>query len=160
EREAARTTPEAPDVQRLLREMIDARCAACVMEVSSHALAQHRVDFTRFAGAVFTNLTRDHLDFHEGMENYFRAKRRLFEMLPPGAPAVVNVDDPYGARLASEFPKALTYALDATADIMPASLSLTLQGLQCELRTPRGTLRLQSPLLGRPNAYNLLAAVS
>jgi UDP-N-acetylmuramoyl-L-alanyl-D-glutamate--2,6-diaminopimelate ligase len=160
EREAARTTPEAPDVQRLLREMIDARCAACVMEVSSHALALHRVDFTRFAGAIFTNLTRDHLDFHEGMEDYFLAKRRLFEMLPSGAPAIVNVDDPYGARLASEFPKALTYSLQTTADVKPASLSLTLQGLQFELRTPRGVLHLRCPLLGRPNAYNLIAAVS
>jgi UDP-N-acetylmuramoyl-L-alanyl-D-glutamate--2,6-diaminopimelate ligase len=82
EREAGRTTPEAPDVQQLLREMAGAGCGACAMEVSSHALALHRVDGTRFAAAVFTNLTRDHLDFHGDMETYFLAKRRLFELLP------------------------------------------------------------------------------
>ena len=82
EREAARTTPEASDVQQLLREMVEAGCGACAMEVSSHALALQRVDEMRFAAAVFTNLTRDHLDFHGDMEAYFPAKRRLFEMLP------------------------------------------------------------------------------
>src|SRR5947209_8126751 len=85
-REATRTTPEAPDVQRLLREMVDAGSGACAMEVSSHALALGRVDETRFAAAVFTNLTRDHLDFHEDMEQYFQSKRRLFEMLPRDRP--------------------------------------------------------------------------
>ena len=87
------------------------------MEVSSHALALRRVEFMRFAAAVFTNLTRDHLDFHRGMEEYFLAKRRLFEMLAPGAPAVVNVDDPYGARLAARIARApSTFALDRVAD--------------------------------------------
>ena len=82
-----RTTPEAPDVQKLLREMVDRGCGACAMEVSSHALSLRRVDGTTFAAGVFTNLTRDHLDFHVDMETYFQAKRRLFEMLPPDAPA-------------------------------------------------------------------------
>src|SRR5438876_3229886 len=98
-REATRTTPEAPDVQRLLREMVDRRCGACAMEVSSHALALRRVDGIRFAAAVFTNLTRDHLDFHGTMEAYFQAKRRLFEMLPRDAPSLINLDDPRGAAL-------------------------------------------------------------
>lgn len=160
ERPAARTTPEAPDVQRLLREMVTQDCRACVMEVSSHALALHRVTFTRFAAAVFTNLTRDHLDFHDGMEEYFLAKRRLFEMLPPDAPAIVNLDDPFGARLAVQFPRALTYGLDRPAAVSPASLTLSLDGVTCDVRTPRGSLRLRSPLLGRPNAYNLLAAAA
>jgi UDP-N-acetylmuramoyl-L-alanyl-D-glutamate--2,6-diaminopimelate ligase len=160
EREASRTTPEASDTQRLLREMVEARCAACVMEVSSHALALGRVAFIRFAGAVFTNLTRDHLDFHAGMEDYFLAKRRLFEMLPEGAPAVLNVDDPYGARLASEFPRAWTYALDRPADVAPTRLSLSLHGLVCDLHTPRGPLHIAAPLLGRPNAYNIAAAAA
>ena len=98
--EAARTTPEAPEVQGFLREMVDEACGACVMEVSSHALALRRVDGLQFAAGIFTNLTRDHLDFHGNMESYFAAKRRLFEMLPPTAPAVVNLDDPArrGAR--------------------------------------------------------------
>src|SRR5262249_45046359 len=87
-REAARTTPEAPDVQALLREMVDRGCGACVIEVSSHALALRRADDTTFAAAVFTNLTRDHLDFHADMEDYFQAKRRLFNMLPSGAPSL------------------------------------------------------------------------
>ena len=86
EREATRTTPEAPDMQAMLREMADRGCRAAVMEVSSHALALRRVDGTRFAAGVFTNLTRDHLDFHGDMEAYAAAKRRLFEMLPDGAP--------------------------------------------------------------------------
>ena len=85
--EATRTTPEAPDVQALLRQMHDESCGACVMEVSSHALALRRVDGIEFAAGVFTNLTRDHLDFHGNMEDYFAAKRRLFEMLPRDAPA-------------------------------------------------------------------------
>ena len=101
ERTATRTTPEAVDVQRMLREMAAAGCGACVMEVSSHALSQRRVDETRFAAGIFTNLTRDHLDFHGDMESYFAAKRRLFEMLPAGAPAVVNLDDPRGGALAA-----------------------------------------------------------
>ena len=86
EREASRTTPEAPDVQQLLDEMIRQGCRSAVMEVSSHALALKRVDGMRFAAGIFTNLTRDHLDFHEDMETYFLAKRRLFEMLPDDAP--------------------------------------------------------------------------
>ena len=83
-RESTKTTPEAPDVQQLLREMVDRGCGACAMEVSSHALSLRRVDATTFSAGVFTNLTRDHLDFHLDMEAYFQAKRRLFEMLPPG----------------------------------------------------------------------------
>ena len=85
--EATRTTPEAPDVQRMLRQMLDNACGAAVMEVSSHALSLKRVDAIRFAAGVFTNLTRDHLDFHGDMESYFAAKRRLFELLPPTRPA-------------------------------------------------------------------------
>jgi UDP-N-acetylmuramoyl-L-alanyl-D-glutamate--2,6-diaminopimelate ligase len=160
ERDAARTTPEAPELQRTLREMVEAGCAACAMEVSSHALALRRADFLRFSAAVFTNLTRDHLDFHESMEAYFLAKRRLFEMLPRGAPAVVNADDPCGVRLATEFRHAVTFGLDRAADVSCSSLSLALDGLRCEIRTPRGTLALASPLVGRPNAYNVLAAAT
>src|SRR5207247_2297695 len=98
-REAARTTPEAPDVQALLREMVDNACGACAMEVSSHALALRRVDGMSFAAAIFTNLTRDHLDFHADMDDYFRAKARLFAMLPRDAPSLLNVDDPRGVAL-------------------------------------------------------------
>ncbi len=96
ERDASHTTPEAPEVQRLLREMVDRGCRACAMEVSSHALVLQRVAGVRFAAGIFTNLTRDHLDFHGDMQQYFAAKRRLFEMLPAGAPSIINVDDPSG----------------------------------------------------------------
>ena len=106
DREASRTTPEAPDVQQLLNEMIQQGCKSAVMEVSSHALSLKRVDGMRFAAGVFTNLTRDHLDFHEDMEAYFAAKRRLFEMLPDGAPAVINLDDPRGADAGRRSPRA------------------------------------------------------
>ncbi|MCC7416497.1 MAG: UDP-N-acetylmuramoyl-L-alanyl-D-glutamate--2,6-diaminopimelate ligase [Acidobacteria bacterium] len=157
-RDAARTTPEAPHVQAMLREMADRGCGACVMEVSSHALALARVDGVSFAAGVFTNLTRDHLDFHGDMEAYFQAKRRLFEMLPPSAPAVVNVDDPRGALLALAGGRPVTYAVSRPADIAPGPLSFSLDGLAFDLRTPRGALRVESRLVGRPNVYNILAA--
>ena len=106
----------------------------------------------RFAAAVFTNLTRDHLDFHGDMARYFAAKRRLFELLPDGAPAVVNVDDPHGARLAAAVSTPVTCALDRTADCMPDRLDLRADGTFIEARTPRGPLRLESPLIGRAAA--------
>lgn len=160
EHEASRTTPEAPDVQRMLRQMVEERCAACVMEVSSHALALHRVDRMRFSAAIFTNLTRDHLDFHRSMEEYFLAKRRLFEMLGPGAPAVINVDDPYGARLERDFPHAITYALGREAHVSAPDVTFSLDGLSFDIRAPRGIVKVRSALVGRPNAYNILAAVA
>ena len=158
--EATRTTPEAPDVQRLLREMVDRGCGACVMEVSSHALALRRVDETSFAAAVFTNLTRDHLDFHEDMEQYFQAKRRLFEMLPRDSPSLLNVDDPRGASLAEIAGRPVTFAIRKPADITPSPLSFSLAGLTFDVRTPRGTLQVRSKLVGRANVYNILAAVA
>ncbi len=116
-REATRTTPEAPDVQALFREMVDRGCGACAIEVSSHALALRRVDGTMFAAGVFTNLTRDHLDFHADMDDYFRAKRRLFEMLPRSAPSLLNVDDPRGAALAYAGGRPVTLAIGRQADV-------------------------------------------
>ena len=157
---ATRTTPEAPDVQALMRQMVDAGCGACVMEVSSHALALKRVDGMHFSAAVFTNLTRDHLDFHADMEDYFAAKRRLFEMLPPGTPAVINVDDPRGAALAETVQRPVTYAINRAADVTPGPLSYSLSGLEIDARTPQGTVHVRSKLVGRPNVYNILAAVA
>jgi UDP-N-acetylmuramoyl-L-alanyl-D-glutamate--2,6-diaminopimelate ligase len=160
EREASRTTPEAPDVQQFLREMVDRGCRACAMEVSSHALVLRRVDGTAFAAAVFTNLTRDHLDFHHDMESYFAAKRRLFEMLPAGAPGILNADDPRSASLAGLVNRSVTYAIDRPADVRPRTLSLSLSGLSLDIETPRGPIRIESRLVGRPNVYNLLAAAA
>jgi UDP-N-acetylmuramoyl-L-alanyl-D-glutamate--2,6-diaminopimelate ligase len=110
ERDASHTTPEAPEIQRLLAEMLGRGCQACAMEVSSHALALHRVANLHFAAGIFTNLTRDHLDFHGNMQQYFQAKRRLFEMLPAGAPAIINTDDPRGQELSRSLPRVVTYA--------------------------------------------------
>ena len=159
-REAERTTPEAPEVQSLLREMVEHRRTACAMEVSSHALAMRRADGTRFAAAVFSNLTRDHLDYHPGMEHYFRAKRRLFDMLPAGAPAIINTDDPYGLRLADVVARPVTYAIDRAANVTPERVESSLTGASLDVRTPRGRLEIRSPLPGRLNVYNVLAAVA
>jgi UDP-N-acetylmuramoyl-L-alanyl-D-glutamate--2,6-diaminopimelate ligase len=158
--EAARTTPEAPDLQKLLREMVSEGCGACAMEVSSHALALHRVDDVRFAAGIFTNLTRDHLDFHGDMEAYFAAKRRLFEMLPDKAVGVINVDDYRGKDMIAAARRPVTYAIEGPADVRPGPLSFSLDGLDFDIRTPRGTLHARSRLVGKPNAYNILAATA
>jgi UDP-N-acetylmuramoyl-L-alanyl-D-glutamate--2,6-diaminopimelate ligase len=157
---AARTTPEATEVQRMFRLMVDRGCRACVMEVSSHALALRRVDETRFAAGVFTNLTRDHLDYHGDMESYFSAKRRLFEMLPAGAPSIVNLDDPRGEALRRIVARPITYAINKPADVTPGPLSFTWEGLRFDVRTPAGPVHVRSKLVGRPNVSNILATVA
>jgi UDP-N-acetylmuramoyl-L-alanyl-D-glutamate--2,6-diaminopimelate ligase len=155
-RPVERTTPEAIDLQRTFREMLDAGDAACAMEVSSHALALHRVDALHFAGAVFTNLTQDHLDFHGTMEEYFLAKRRLFTARP--GVSVLNLDDPYGARLASELPDALTFALDRDAAYRATAVRTDITGSRFTVHAPDGDHELTSPLRGRFNVYNVLGA--
>ena len=116
--------------------------------------------FTRFGAAIFTNLTRDHLDYHGDMEAYFAAKRRLFEVLPPEAPAAINVDDPRGDQLLEIVRRPISYALNREADVWPTSLTLTLAGIDAQLRTPAGPMRLRTRLPGRPNAYNALGVVA
>ena len=160
ERAAPRTTPEASDLQRMLREMASSGCGACAAEISSHALVLKRADFLRFAAGVFTNLTRDHLDFHGDMSSYFAAKRRLFELLPAGAPAAINLDDPHGRELAAMLGRPVTYGIDEPADVNAGPFELSIDGLQLEVQTPRGTVQVQSNLPGRPNLYNILAATS
>ena len=160
DREASRTTPEAPDVQHLLSEMLEQGCRSAVMEVSSHALSLKRVDGMRFAAGVFTNLTRDHLDFHEDMEAYFAAKRRLFEMLPADAAGVINMDDPRGPSLVEICRRPVTYAINAAADVTPGQVEMTLSGLRFDVKTPKGSARIASKLVGRPNVYNILAATA
>ena len=160
ERDASHTTPEAPEVQRLLREMLDRGCRACAMEVSSHALVLQRVAGVRFAAGIFTNLTRDHLDFHGDMQQYFAAKRRLFEMLPAGAPSIINVDDPWGQELARNVPRVLTYGINNQADVRAVAIQSSLEGLAFQVDTPSGTLSIRSPLVGRPNVYNILGVVA
>ncbi len=160
EQRAAHTTPEAPELQALLRQMVDRHCRACALEVSSHALALKRVDRIDFDAVVFTNLTRDHLDFHGDMTSYFRAKRRLFELADAASPAVVNIDDPYGRTLAADVGRPVTYALEAAADVTPERMDLSGAGIDLDLQTARGSLHLQSSLLGRSNTYNIVAAAA
>ena len=159
ERDAARTTPEAVDLQAAFREMLDAGDLACAMEVSSHALAMHRSDAIHFAAAVFTNLSRDHLDFHTTMDEYFEAKRRLFTELAPEY-AIINLDDEWGRRLAAEVPDAVTYAIDAPADYRARELRLHSRGGELQLETPEGPLELRTALPGRFNVSNVLAATA
>ncbi len=140
ERDASHTTPEASEVQRLLAEMLEHGCQACAMEVSSHALALQRVAYVKFAAGVFTNLTRDHLDFHGDMQEYFAAKRRLFEQLPAGAPAILNVDDPRGGDMGRGRSPVITYAIDQPADVRARAIRGSLDGLAFDAETPRGSI--------------------
>ncbi len=157
--ELARTTPEAIDLQRSFRAMLDGGDVACVMEVSSHALALGRVDGSRFDVGVFTNLTQDHLDFHPGMEDYFQAKRSLFTEI--GAErAVLNIDDEYGRRLMADpgVHSPITVALDRPADYRATAVQTDLAGSRFTLQGPEGVMAVRSPLRGRFNVYNVLAA--
>jgi UDP-N-acetylmuramoyl-L-alanyl-D-glutamate--2,6-diaminopimelate ligase len=159
EHEVQRTTPEAIDLQRTFRQMLDQGDQACVMEVSSHALELHRADAIHFAVALFTNLTQDHLDFHPTMEEYFAAKRRLFQGPEPAPNAIVNVDDPYGARLAAELDTPpITFALHAAADYQATNVKTDISGSTFTVRTPDGDIELKSPLRGEFNVYNVLGA--
>ncbi len=153
----AHTTPDAIELQDLFARMCDAGDRACAMEVSSHALDQRRVAGTRFAAALFTNLTRDHLDYHHDVETYYAAKRGLFARPtgegenPPGA---ANLDDEYGRRLAAET-GALGYAVEADAEVRPVEVSGLETGIRAVIRTPRGPLEIASALRGRFNLANL-----
>lgn len=160
EESSKHTTPEAPTVQAWLSSMRERSTQACVVEVSSHALSLQRVDYVDFRAGVFTNLSQEHLEFHGDMARYFRAKARLFEMLAPDSPAVVNVDDTYGQELAKTVACPVTYGLDSSADIVPDRLELERDRTHIEARTPRGMLHLTSPLVGRIAAYNIVAAVA
>jgi UDP-N-acetylmuramoyl-L-alanyl-D-glutamate--2,6-diaminopimelate ligase len=154
QRTVARTTPEAIDLQRTFAEMLAAGDDAVVMEVSSHALALHRADAIHWSAAVFTNLTQDHLDFHADMEDYFLAKRRLFEAGPELA--VINVDDPYGERLARDFPAAIRIGLDSPDAQTRAT---DLRGDATGSAFAVDGLRLRTTLPGRFNVLNALGAV-
>ncbi|MBM3664971.1 MAG: UDP-N-acetylmuramoyl-L-alanyl-D-glutamate--2,6-diaminopimelate ligase, partial [Actinobacteria bacterium] len=156
------TTPESVEMQALLADMRAAGDTACAMEVSSHALHQGRVAGLRFAGAIFTNLTRDHLDYHGDMSSYFEAKRLLFERPEghgPNPPPAVNADDEWGRRMLG--PGVVGYGIDAPdADVAPEALEMGAQGFTATVRTPRGTMRVASALRGRFNVVNVLGVVA
>jgi UDP-N-acetylmuramoyl-L-alanyl-D-glutamate--2,6-diaminopimelate ligase len=154
EHDVVRTTPEAFDLQRTFREMLDAGDVACAMEISSHALELKRADGVHVRAAVFTNLNQDHLDFHPTMEDYFQAKRLLFSS-PLTSARIVNADDPYGRRLIEEFDGTVTFGIEAEADYRAVDVSL--DGSFTAV-TPDGTFAARVPLPGRFNVSNALAA--
>jgi UDP-N-acetylmuramoyl-L-alanyl-D-glutamate--2,6-diaminopimelate ligase len=164
--DAPHTTPEAPEFQELLDNMRSSGCTHVVSEISSHALAQKRADGTLFKVAIFTNLTRDHLDFHKTMEKYFIAKKRLFlELLGTDGISVINSDDPYGRRLVASLRKTgagmrsvFTYGLETPADIMTTGIRNCPEGLQFKIAFQGRDFDVVSPLMGLPNVYNILSA--
>jgi UDP-N-acetylmuramoyl-L-alanyl-D-glutamate--2,6-diaminopimelate ligase len=158
---ALNTTPESVDLQGFLAEIRDARGKFGVLEASSHSLAMDRLWGCHFAAAVFTNLTREHMDYHKTFDDYFAAKKKLFEGTGAGAPevAVINTDDEYGKRLTGLAKKTVTYGLENGADITTKKFQLTFNGLAFAAQTPNGKVQVASPLVGRINVYNILAAI-
>ena len=161
---APHTTPEALELNRLFNQAVQVGCTEAVMEVSSHALEQQRTFGIPFEVAVFTNLTQDHLDYHGTMESYFKSKTILFEGLgvePPRA-VVINIDDEYGRRLlklCARRHEAITYGLES-GDFHAKELKVSGSGLGFKMATPQGDIPIWSPMLGRVNVYNLLAAAA
>jgi UDP-N-acetylmuramoyl-L-alanyl-D-glutamate--2,6-diaminopimelate ligase len=157
---AAHTTPDAFELHDLLAQMVQANLGYAVMEVSSHALDQERVWGCRFEAAVFTNLSRDHYDYHGTAEAYFAAKARLFQDLS-AVWHVLNLDDPYGQRLLHmSQARLLTYGLEGEATLKPFAVQHGLEGIHFALSTTKGQLEITSPLVGRHNVYNLLAGIA
>jgi len=164
---AARTTPESADIQKLFAGMLDAGSRACAMEVSSHALVQHRADAIQFTAAVFTNLTQDHLDYHETMDAYYAAKAHLFELLvlegSKKARAIINADDRFGHRLIEDFTgklPILTYGLGANANFRASNLRMDAHGATYRLEAKGREYLVRLPLIGHFNVYNSLAALA
>ncbi|MBI4690141.1 MAG: UDP-N-acetylmuramoyl-L-alanyl-D-glutamate--2,6-diaminopimelate ligase [Nitrospirae bacterium] len=157
---APHTTPESLEFQALLNEMILSGCSHVVTEVSSHALAQKRVDYTNFSTAIFTNLTRDHLDFHITMEDYFKAKKRLFsELLLRDGIAVINGDDAWGRRLIEGIhTDVLTYGIEVKTDLTAVNIKDSFDGLTLDIKFKDRMYNIKSPFIGMHNVYNILSA--
>lgn len=156
------TTPESLDLQRMIREVAEDGATHVALEVSSHGLVNHRLDGTIFATRTFTNLSRDHLDFHGDMEGYYKAKSRLFLDMP-GGPGAINADDPYGERLLQEFKAAVSFSVrpDTLAAVRPSGpVLLTSAGIEMDFATPVGRVAVSSPLVGRPNLENIAAMLA
>jgi UDP-N-acetylmuramoyl-L-alanyl-D-glutamate--2,6-diaminopimelate ligase len=158
---APNTTPESVDLQGFFAEIRDAGGKYAVLEASSHSLTMDRLWGCHFAAAVFTNLTREHMDYHKTFEDYFAAKKTLFSGTGAGAPevAVVNIDDKYGNQLLGVAKNTVTYGLDSSAEITTKKFQLDFDGLTFTAQTPNGKIQVASALVGRINVYNLLAAI-
>lgn len=166
-KDAKHTTPQSPELQQTLRKMSDSNIDSVVMEVSSHALEQYRVGDCEFNGAVFTNLTQDHLDYHITMDNYFKAKSKLFKMLEDSTKqnkyAVINIDDPSGSKLIEIIPenvKVLTYGINNKADITAKNIEFSTSGSTFNCLTPEGEYTINLQLTGMFSIYNALAALT
>lgn len=165
--EAPMTTPESLDLMKMLREMRDSGVDSAAMEVSSHAIDRKRVQECHFDAALFTNLTQDHLDYHGTIDNYYNAKKKLFtELLPASVKekkfSVINVDDPFGLKLAKEaHGNVITYSLgDKSASVFAETFRVSEEGINARVITPWGTVQINSPLFGEHNLSNILAAAS
>lgn len=158
EKSSGRTTPEAPDLQRMMRTMQENGGTHCVMEISSHSLELKRVNGIDFDVNIFTNLSGDHLDYHKSMDNYYAAKKKLF-LFSPRSKAVVNIDDQYGKKLAKELNnEVVTFGFQPGAQVCADKFSFSSKGITMTIKHQGGSDIFYSPLLGRPNIYNILAA--
>ncbi|MDO5793083.1 MAG: UDP-N-acetylmuramoyl-L-alanyl-D-glutamate--2,6-diaminopimelate ligase [Turicibacter sp.] len=162
--EPKNTTPEPLSLQQTFNQMVDAGVKNVAIEVSSHALELHRVDYCRFKVALFTNLTPEHLDFHPTMDEYFEAKYKLFTMLTPDGYAIVNLDDEYGVRLVNRIravhQRVYTYGIDTDADFKAMNVTMTTSGTAFTLKSPVGEYEVKTPLLGTFNVHNALGAMA
>lgn len=164
---AVRTTPEASDTQRFLRDAVSRGCVIAAMEASSQAIDLRRCDGLEFRVAIFTNLTRDHLDYHHTMDNYFDAKKQLFDGRTGHRPevSIINIDDDWGVRLANELSShgqtVTTFSQEKPADLTARDIEVSLlSGTTFELETRHGSKSIVSPLVGRPHVYNMLSAAA
>lgn len=156
---ASHTTPAPVDLQKLLSHMNKAGTTDCIMEVSSHAIDQERVNGCSFKSAIFTNLTRDHLDYHGTMDEYGKTKERLFtELLLEDNKAIINIDDPFGEKLAKKTHNVMTYGMKV-GDIHPTNICQTEDGLSVTINSPSGLININSSLVGDYNLYNIMAAI-
>ncbi len=159
--QASRTTPEAPDLQAILGGMLDEGVTHCLMEVSSHALEQKRVWGVSYDVAVFTNLSGEHLDYHQSMEHYFEAKKKLFYLNHKRNASVVNLDDTWGQRLVGELPmRTITFGLRPEAVVRAVKIVLTDEGVRFQLESPGAAFEIRSGLVGHHNVSNILATVA
>jgi UDP-N-acetylmuramoyl-L-alanyl-D-glutamate--2,6-diaminopimelate ligase len=154
------TTPEAVDLYEMMSQMQKFGNKVCALEVSSHALALKRVAGLQFKAAVFTNLSRDHMDFHMDMENYFKDKEKLFDQLAASGTAIINNDDEYAKRLKEKHEKAITFGTNNQALVYATEWNVSRYGTHLFAQTPQGKVEINSNLVGDFNVYNLLTALS